>query len=340
MAPLAAEIPREELMKCLRREYVSFFDPLEPEFYREDVTFDDPLSTLSGIGAYRDNVDMLAGRTAIGKILFKDASIALHSVTPTGEKKIRTRWTLRVTFGALPWKPVARFTGASDYDLDDSGKVQKQTDYWDSIDLKNGDYERSSKLDGLKDFIDQVTGSATATDEELPYELLRRAKDYAVRRYPATKDASVYYEVRPEGYDLLGSYAGGYNEEKRKLNPFAPSVIKVPRQSNSKERKSMRWPLTIDSKATLPEPSTTAIELTSTEETVFAVMRFKTAATQESVAFYTQQLEKRLREDGLQPAPGSDAFYTVAQFDAIFSVGDRRNEIWIPIDVPAYWQLK
>ena len=127
-----------EIMKCLQREYVSFFNPLEPEYYESSVTFEDPLSTLGGIGAYRNNVDLLAGRTPLGKLLFKDASIALHDVRETGENRLRTRWTLRVTFEILPWKPVARFTGISDYELKD-GRVTKQIDYWDSIDLKDGE---------------------------------------------------------------------------------------------------------------------------------------------------------------------------------------------------------
>ena len=122
----------DEVMGCLTREYLSFFAPLEPEFYEPDVSFDDPLSSLAGLDAYKGNVDMLAGRTALGQFLFADAGIALHSAQRTetrtffftrvvlcsfpsrwratswtlnglqverlSELALRTRWTLRVTF--------------------------------------------------------------------------------------------------------------------------------------------------------------------------------------------------------------------------------------------------
>jgi hypothetical protein len=39
---------------------------------------------------------------------------------------------------------------------------------------------------------------------ELPYELLRRARRYEVRRYPAVLLAETLYDKRPEGYDRLG----------------------------------------------------------------------------------------------------------------------------------------
>lgn len=40
------------------------------------------------------------------------------------------------------------------------------------------------------------------------YELLRRAKYYDVRRYPAHTAIETLYTQRPEGYDRLGSYVG------------------------------------------------------------------------------------------------------------------------------------
>ena len=71
---------------------------LEADFYDPSVSFDDPLSSLSGLDAYRGNVDMLAGRTLMGKILFSDAAIILHDVREKANGQLRTRWTLRVCF--------------------------------------------------------------------------------------------------------------------------------------------------------------------------------------------------------------------------------------------------
>jgi hypothetical protein len=68
------------LKAVLQKEYVSFFDPMERDYYSEKVTFDDPLSSLAGVDAYQKNVDMLAARTTFGNFVFRDASIILHSV--------------------------------------------------------------------------------------------------------------------------------------------------------------------------------------------------------------------------------------------------------------------
>ena len=143
-------------------------------YYSPDVTFDDPMTSLSGVQSYQNNVDMLASRTTLGKILFEDASIILHSVTGGNVEMIKeepekeeassssssssmriedliTRWTLRMTVSILPWKPTARFTGISVYKVQPTKTTSSssassssnlgitivgQTDYWDSINIQ------------------------------------------------------------------------------------------------------------------------------------------------------------------------------------------------------------
>ena len=98
-------------------------------WYAPDVTFDDPMTSLSGVDSYRKNVDMLAGRTLMGQILFDGAGINLHSVTGgdivnNGRhvvEDIVTRWTLRLTAKILPWSPEAVFSGVSVYKLEVGG---------------------------------------------------------------------------------------------------------------------------------------------------------------------------------------------------------------------------
>ena len=48
-ASLRAAVAKADVMKCLSREYRSFFAPLEDEYYSSSVTFDDPLNSLSGL---------------------------------------------------------------------------------------------------------------------------------------------------------------------------------------------------------------------------------------------------------------------------------------------------
>ena len=213
-----------KLKKVLEREYVSFFDPMQREYYAKDVSFDDPMSSLTGVDAYQNNVDMLASRTLLGKFLFEDAGIVLHSVTG-GEvspedgsiSNIITRWTLRFTFKILPWKPTARFSGISVYEVSVGGSegvlVDQQTDFWDSINIKDGGkYEKVEKGIAIKDFVDQLkpeNANAVAAGPEVPYQLLRKGKDYELRRYPSYTMATIPYERRDEGYDLLATLTKG-----------------------------------------------------------------------------------------------------------------------------------
>ena len=146
-----------ELEKVLRREYTSFFKPMEKQFYDQNVQFIDPLTNFIGIDKYANNVDMLSGRTTLGKILFEDANINLHNIIQLSKNQLQTRWTLKVTVKAIPWKPRAVFTGVSIYTLNtQTNKIIKQDDYWDSINLINGNYMPVSFNLGLSDFLGQL----------------------------------------------------------------------------------------------------------------------------------------------------------------------------------------
>ena len=171
-----------------------------PEFYNPEVSFADPLISFTGLEKYKNNVDMLAGETPLGRFCFTDCGLTMHSIveTPTG---LRTRWTLQFRFKLLPWAPLAQFTGVSEYTLDGQQRVLQQQDYWDSINLQpGGTYAPVSKLAALGDFVGQLQpgggGAQQASDKELPYVLLRRAKDYEVRQYPQHVSVSTSYYRR------------------------------------------------------------------------------------------------------------------------------------------------
>jgi hypothetical protein len=198
---------------------------MQKEYYSQDVSFDDPMTSLSGVNSYQNNVDMLASRTLLGKFLFEDAGIVLHSVTggdvgSDGKiSNIITRWTLRVTAKVLPWKPTARFSGISVYEVSVGGSegvvIDHQTDYWDSVNLRpnsGGQYQKVDKSLAIKDFLGQVkpdNAMAIAAGPEVPYQLLRRGDGYEVRRYPAYTVARIPYDRRDEGYDILATITSG-----------------------------------------------------------------------------------------------------------------------------------
>lgn len=330
------------LEKCLYREYASFFAPMEEQYYSEYVTFVDPLSSFTGIEKYKNNVNMLAGRTPLGALLFKDASINLHNIEKLPDGRLQTRWTLRVAVKILPWQPTARFSGVSLYTLDDTGKVIRQEDYWDSINLASGEYSTVSFFDGLRDFLGQLQDEkgAEMAAPELPYELLRRAKRYEVRRYPETTVAETSYDQRPEGYDRLGSYAGGSNEKTSKLPYFSPTLMRVS-DIDGQRSKIMSWPLAFAPPGgvsrepnSFPIPTIPRVSISKSQSTVFAVTRFEIAATEPVVRGYTKQLISDLESDGLVPSANSKlgGEYIVGQYDALFSLNKRRVEVWVKLD--------
>mmetsp|Transcript_16165 Transcript_16165/g.37704 ORF Transcript_16165/g.37704 Transcript_16165/m.37704 type:complete len:393 (-) Transcript_16165:142-1320(-) len=341
----AASVEVSEVKKCLSREYTSFFTPMETEFYEQDVTFVDPLSTLVGIDKYENNVDLLAGRTPLGSFLFSDASILLHSVDETGPNQLRTRWTLRMTISGLPWKPTARFTGVSDYTLSAaSGKIARQQDYWDSVNLEGGRYGAKDLISGIKDFVAQVKpadDAASALGMELPSILLRRGIGYDVRRYPRCRVARTPYTNRPEGFDKLGSYASGENKASIKIQPLAPSLVIAEKKEGGK--KTMEWPLFFlmdgtdeaaeieKSAQAAPEPNAESISLEMASYDTMAVLTFSDAATAEAVAYYHQKLMDKCVEDGLTPADECAEKIIFAQYDPIFALKAKRNEVWVPL---------
>jgi hypothetical protein len=242
----------QSLKRVLEREYISFFNPMVTEYYATNVTFDDPLTSLMGVSAYKSNVDMLGGRTWLGKLLFRDASIVLHSILGgdvqdlTTISDITTRWTLRFTFQLLPWTPTAVFTGVSIYhvapklssndnisskDAIMGVQILSQQDYWDSINLMDGGetYQSVDKSKALLDFLDQLNPNKIfgiappSSSMEVPYQLLRRGGSYEVRRYPQMVVATVEYDRRDEGYAMLGSVVK--NGKKRKNEYFSPNLI-------------------------------------------------------------------------------------------------------------------
>jgi SOUL heme-binding protein len=64
---------------------------------------------------------------------------------------------------------------------------------------------------------------------------------------------------------------------------------------------------------------------------VIAVGSFADASVEPVVRKADRLLRQVLERDGLQVEPDSDSRVTFAQYDAIYSMGKRRGEVWIPL---------
>lgn len=358
-----------KLKRVLAKEYTSFFNPMVDSWYAPDVTFDDPMTSLSGVDSYRKNVDMLAGRTFMGKILFDGAGINLHSVTG-GEivnndgggrevEDIVTRWTLRLTAKIIPWVPEAVFSGVSVYKVKVGGpeglSIVGQTDYWDSINIQPNtsstnvkeQYQKVSKSIAVNDFLAQLAPDgflAPTAAPELPYLLLRRGDGYEIRKYPGFVGIETPYQRRDYGFGSLGAFAKG-------MDPLAPSIMKVWNDDNvddnsaEDKEKMMLWPL----KFALPGEGIEApappaaeidkagdgqwksINIASRSERIVAIRTFEDAAMGPVVRNADRELRALLKRDGLIPAEETSQYVVFAQYDAVHSMGKRRGEVWIEL---------
>jgi len=351
-----------KLKAVLEREYITFFNPMKTEYYAPTVTFVDPMTSLSGVQSYKNNVDMLASRTTLGKLLFSDASIVLHKITggeivsspaATDSNKITnieiqdvfTRWTLKLTAKILPWKPTARFSGISVYKvvLDDTQgtKIQivRQMDYWDSVNIlpnSTGQYQSVASGIAISDFLDQLKPGgfqAQSAAPELPFTLLRRGNGYEVRAYPSFTAVTLPYTRRDEGFGTLGSFTRG-------INPLSPALMEVNDAGNQKQ---MMWPLTFAQPGVDEAvPPAEALEksgkgqfggtdIVTIPARVVAVGEYSDASMEPVVRRADRELRIALSRDGLRPADGTSNIVRFAQYDAIFSMGKRRGEVWIDL---------
>jgi len=328
------------------------------EYYSASVAFNDPMTSLTGVESYLNNVDMLASRTVMGKFLFSDAGIVLHNVTggttstdSDGNLEVEdilTRWTLRFTFKGLPWKPTARFSGVSIYDVSpevqsDTGvKIVGQTDYWDSINIlpnTGGEYDKVDTKIAIGEFINQIKPGgfiAQTAAEELPYQLLRRGDGYEVRRYPAFTGVRLPYERRDIGFESLGTFTRG-------IGALGPSLMDVRRNGDTND-KLMLWPLTytLPTETEPPVPTKAIekaasggrwqnIEMVNREGQVVAVREYTDASMEPVVRKADRELREILDRDGLKPREGSEDVVRFAQYDAVYSMGKRRGELWIDL---------
>jgi len=376
----------QKLKIVLEREYLTFFNPMQMEYYSPQVTFDDPMTSLSGVQSYQANVDMLASRTWMGKFLFQDARILLHSISggdvilvdeETVENQqlqiqpMTTRWTLKLTISILPWKPTAIFSGISVYQLipnfakSDRPMIQiiQQQDYWDSINIQpysQGQYHKVPTSIAVNHFIQQLlprglVASQAAGKDTIPYTLLRKGNGYEVRLYPTMTVVQMPYTRREEGYDLLGSFIREYQKLQRgkenngddaKLlwNAFSPILVDVQKSG----RKIMSWPVTYSLPNTIQQQQQQqkeilnnpwkgtfpydCISIVSIPSTVVAIGIYEDASVEPIVRKVDQEVRVALARDGLIPSNTSNGSIRFAQYDAVYSMGTRRGEVWIDLE--------
>lgn len=109
------------------------------------------------------------------------------------------------------------------------------------------------------------------------------------------------------------------------MNPLAPSIVEV-----GDTGKRMLWPVHFAAPGQTVEPvAADGVDSLQRPALIQAVARFADAATEPVVRRIQHRLKSSLARDGL-PFDETSAL-TFAQYDAVYSLGQRRGEVWIPL---------
>ena len=131
------------------------------------------------------------------------------------------------------------------------------------------------------------------------------------------------------------------------MNPLSPAIMEV---SNSKANKYMNWPLVYQapgSDAVVVPPQalekasqSSKLSIETVPERLLAVAIFDDASTEAAVRANGEKLREAMERDGLvAQEPEGASFLTFAQYDAVYSMGKRRGEVWITLkDSGNPWQ--
>jgi len=129
------------------------------------------------------------------------------------------------------------------------------------------------------------------------------------------------------------------------MNPLAPAIMKV--ENSDTADKYMAWPIAFqppaDPTADVPIPPQAlenagqgqwrTLKVQEIESQVMAVGFFADASMGPVVRMADRKLREYLERDGLVPEESEfeEGGVMFAQYDAIFSMGKRRGEVWIPL---------
>jgi SOUL heme-binding protein len=126
------------------------------------------------------------------------------------------------------------------------------------------------------------------------------------------------------------------------MNPLSPAILTVP----SDQPKSMTWPVAYAPPGSSSVPSAPAalssrldeyngeVRVLSVPERVVAVRTFSDASVEAVVRRCDKELRELCARDGLETAPsgaGNQPPLQFAQYDAVYTMGKRRGEVWIEL---------
>lgn len=336
----------QDKVEFLREDLTHLFDDqgINASEYDSVVDFRDPITKYSTLGGYLFNIAML-------KNVFSPI-FELHDIKATGDYEVTSRWTMTLSFILAQktpvgkwWDPKLVFTGTSIYVYNPENlKIFRHIDTWDSV-----DNQEFFSVEAFGDFFRQLlTFYTTPRGLETPkYTILRRARDYEVRRYEpyivaespldgvSVTSAEVPGGFSPAGlgrtaFQSLAGYIFGGNAAGTKMAMTTPVL--------SDTRGFMQFvigPSAAQSPEQLPPASSAAVCTRMMPGGEVAALKFSGVVTPKEAATKHLQLRAAVERDGLQPA-GQD--WQLARYnDPSTPAPLRRNEILLPLKDYRLW---
>ncbi len=184
--------------------------------------------------------------------------------------------------------------------------------------------------------------------EEPNFEVIQKSNDCEIRQYPSVIAAEVEVdgtreEAANKAFRILAGYIFGKNVARDKIAMTVPVT-----ETSASEKIAMTVPVTSldsDGKMTmrfympskyslesLPKPVDERIKFSKLPSVRYAVIRFSGFASEGNIAEHETKLRKYMKDQDLKAnGQAVRAFYN-PPWTLPFM---RRNEIWIPIEVPS-----
>jgi len=174
--------------------------------------------------------------------------------------------------------------------------------------------------------------------ETQKYTVVFKEKDLEIRFYPSATIASLrsgaktYSEMANPGFRALAGYIFGGNEANTKISMTSPVHMDV---NDSTSSMSFVMPSSYN-ESNLPKPNDPRIIISKTSDEYVASLRFGGFASDRNLKFYSDKLQKLLKEKGIS----TYGHYRYLGYNPPFQLFGRRNEIIVSVRWNATQEIK
>ncbi len=168
-----------------------------------------------------------------------------------------------------------------------------------------------------------------AKTETQPYQVIKKEKDFEIRKYPSatmatvSMDAKSYKELSSTGFRKLASFIFGANKDQKNIAMTSPVHMDI---NDSESSMSFIMPSEYN-RENLPKPDNSEIKIETTTEEYVAAIQFGGYANDEDIKKYADQLENSLKLNGIEYFGN----FRFLGYNAPYQVLDRKNEIIVSI---------